>query len=65
MEWIAVSEKLPEDHVDVIVWFKDVGADIANYDRDPGWWSLPNRTFEQPDIEPTHWMPLPTPPSEN
>lgn len=65
-EWIKVTDRLPEakygDGVkapfvsdDVAVYFDEIGVDIANYDHDAGHWTLPNKSFEQPDCNPTHW----------
>ena len=70
VEWISVKDKLPEAlygcegeppciSEDVAVYFEDVCVDIANYDHEAKHWSLPNRSFNQPDIDPTHWCRLP------
>lgn len=70
MEWISIKDRLPdrkygvdngqpEISEDVAVYFSDVGADIANYDHVAKHWSLVNRNFDQPDINPTHWCSLP------
>ena len=75
MKWISVEQQLPEARYgaegespclseDVAVYFQDVGADIANYDHEAKNWSLPNRRFEQPDTDPTHWCSLPEWPTD-
>jgi hypothetical protein len=72
-EWISVEDRLPEATIgvegkspiisdDVFVAFID-GAyesyDVANYDHEDAHWYLVNRSFERPDADPTHWMPIP------
>lgn len=70
MQWVKTTKRLPGAvyeipgglptiSADVAVYFDDVGVDIANYDHEEKHWSLPNRRFDQPDIEPTHWCELP------
>jgi hypothetical protein len=58
MEWISVSDRLPEDRTVVLAWQgKRV---VFGYARDGQWidtlygWVIPDGT--------THWMPLPEPP---
>ena len=65
--WIPVSEQLPpppasewEDGVRVLAWSKGNGIDPAWFYRDSEYgdrWSWDSTT------QPTHWMPLPEPPS--
>ncbi len=65
--WIPVSERLPpppasewEDGVRVLAWSKGNGIDPAWFYRDSEYgdrWSWDSTT------QPTHWMPLPEPPS--
>lgn len=64
MTWISIAERLPEDFEFVLVWFAggESNVDVANWDSEAKWWSLPNNGFNHPDDEPTHWMPLPDPP---
>lgn len=63
--WIPVSERLPEDGVEVL--FVDSGGDIymgdhvsgvPQWEKDNGFWS--GKFYNNI----THWMPLPEPPTE-
>ena len=56
MKWISVEDKLPEDHLDVLVWEEHAGRDYAlsYYVDGLGWYK------GTPDV--THWQPLPKPP---
>ena len=66
-QWIPVEERLPEpssseyeDGVRVLAWSKGNGIDPAWFYRDSesgDRWSWDSTT------QPTHWMPLPEPPS--
>ena len=67
--WIPVSERLPpapesewEDSVAVLAWSKNNGRAIAHYvfGKDYG-----NRWSWECIEPPTHWMPLPAPPSDD
>jgi hypothetical protein len=60
-EWIPVTERLPDDGVVVLAWLgKRV---VFGYSREGQWidtlygWVLKN--------EPSHWMPLPAPPTDS
>lgn len=46
---------------DVLIIFEGGNSryDIGNYDYKSGKWSLPTKNFDEPDIAPSHWMPLP------
>ena len=75
-KWISVEERLPEatqgqvegpfiisDDV-LCYWSADGGIhEVCNYDHEDHRWSLVHKAFEEPDCEPTHWQPLPPPPS--
>ena len=75
-KWIRVDERLPEatqgqvegpfiisDDV-LCYWPADGGIhEVCNYDHEDHRWSLVHKAFEEPDCEPTHWQPLPAPPS--
>ena len=75
-KWISVEERLPEatqgqvegpfiisDDV-LCYWPADGGIhEVCNYDHEDHRWSLVHKAFEEPDCEPTHWQPLPAPPS--
>jgi hypothetical protein len=58
VQWIAVSERLPEDKEQCLV---ARGEDVAI-----AWWHTRPNEFIHEDIDiawtPTHWMPLPEPP---
>lgn len=68
-EWIKCSERLPEEQIEVLVWYEgtgmvpgSIGIDHLAKDRfengAPLTWYLAGDTV-------THWMPLPEPPNEN
>ena len=73
MKWINAKRALPvpkygdDEHPkpylsdDVLVVFEsgDSIYDIANYDHAEKQWSLPNKGFNQPDVEPIAWIPIP------
>lgn len=59
-EWVSVTDRLPERHVDVLVFF--IGAwknkpvyKVDNYTIDGFWQNTSNNII-------THWMPLPDAP---
>jgi hypothetical protein len=58
--WISVSERLPDQHQEVIGWWGDTPQPHAGFAwiDDNGVW---NSDSDYPD--PTHWMPLPEPPT--
>ena len=68
VEWIPVTERLPETGVDVLVMFphnmavasRDMGEWVVN--SGDGWCTDVNLSDDEK--EPTHWMPLPAPPKE-
>jgi hypothetical protein len=57
--WIPVSERVPDQHKEVIGWWGDTPQPHAGFAwiDDNGVW---NSDSDYPD--PTHWMPLPEPP---
>lgn len=60
MEWIKVSDRLPQNLFDTIFCDMDgnVGAGFIDHN---GEWKLPG---DIPLYNITHWMPLPKPPKE-
>ena len=58
-EWISVTERLPPESTVVLGWTNRV---VFSFWHDGGWvdtlygWHLPTG--------PTHWMPLPAPPTD-
>lgn len=62
-KWISVEDRLPEKFVDVLCWYptKNYGSNIAiDYmESDRGYFA---HQFKYG--EPTHWIPLPAPPTE-
>lgn len=76
MKWIAVTAELPEAIYnddrgnepylsdDVAVSWPEIGViEIANYDHKEKHWSLPNKSFKHPDIDPVYWCQLPSIPA--
>ena len=76
--WIPVSERLPEDHVLVVVlWYESDSDDSRRIDIDyieeEMWGDWFNRAEHfniaggncNEEAPYTHWMPLPSPPKEN
>jgi hypothetical protein len=57
--WIPVSERLPEEDVDVLV-MTGYGMHVADLDEYGTWNASHGDSWQFP--EPTHWMPLPEPP---
>ena len=67
-EWISVSERLPTEGVDVLVSSPCPNSDTPNIDI-ASWGSEGKQgtVWREADcgrIEPTHWMPLPAPPTD-
>lgn len=58
--WIPVTERLPEENAQCIVYNKDYGP-MVGWRVDGERFRIPGSRF--PD-HPTHWMPLPEPPVE-
>jgi hypothetical protein len=59
--WIPVEERLPEDRQHVIACFPSPFEFMTHavYEKDPGWFSIPNYGAAQA----SHWMPFPKPPT--
>lgn len=67
-QWIPVSERLPEDYVDVLVWFEyfrygDYNCmyathGIGNYSKEYNSWTINHETGWK-DLHVFAWMPLP------
>ena len=62
MEWIPVSERLPEEDVDVLITYKYSGKKIVTtaYKLPNNGWMFDNDGWI-PDEVVTAWMPLPEP----
>ena len=76
-EWIKVSDALPENDDDILVYNPKDGISTGEFDKDKvscykekdgslfysntGWYT--NYSWA-PHTSPTHWMPLPQPPEE-
>jgi hypothetical protein len=58
MEWQSI-ETAPRDGTDVLLWLHDAGACCGYYHYDR-WWADNGDAI----VDPTHWMPLPRPPSD-
>lgn len=65
MEWIKCSERMPETGDDVLVYCPDTNEQFVAVTWD-GSTDFQYARYETVNIvcEPTHWMPLPEPPSE-
>lgn len=69
-EWIPVSERMPEDYVDVLVWFEYfrygncnrmcATHGIGNYSKEYNSWTINHETGWK-DLHVFAWMPLPVP----
>lgn len=64
VEWIAVSERMPDFMVDVLL-FGDDQACYVGYANHQGWTVFGYHESETEDLGITHWMPLPAPPTES
>jgi hypothetical protein len=61
--WIPVSERLPQEDEDVIVFTdeeNEMGVHVASIDEDGVWCPSHGDGWMFPTV--THWMPLPEPP---
>ena len=66
MEWIPITERLPEPDVDVLFAHRVVRVEILCVEQ--GFMDVEGRFYIQTTtvarVHPTHWMPLPDPPRE-
>jgi hypothetical protein len=67
MGWIDISERQPEKNVRVLI-FEDGYMHVSywngTYSQISKWLQFPDEQDEQPGFYwPTHWMPLPEPPT--
>ena len=63
MEWISVSDRLPEDGIRVLTYADNSAMFVAS--RDDGWYvDTGEYYYSSPFTNITHWMPLPEPPKE-
>lgn len=69
-QWVPVSERMPEDYVDVLVWFEYfrygnynrmyATHGIGNYSKEYNSWAINHETGWK-DLHVIAWMPLPDP----
>jgi hypothetical protein len=57
--WIKVEDQLPEASVLVLVYFPFRCIRVAFFSNNIGWC----HELDDTEAEPTHWQPLPDPPS--
>lgn len=65
--WIPVSERLPDDDIDVLTLDEFLTIDMAVLENNE-WYSKSRRDFDGDSewlVHVTHWMPLPPPPEED
>ena len=61
-EWISVKDRLPKDHMVVLLGYAGMFTDCGYYDEEEAEWC----NYESIKVEyPTHWMPKPEPPKED
>lgn len=77
MEWISVKDSLPACDEDVLVYNPKDGINLGEFDQEQlrgyyekdGTYFITNSGWETqydwaPFMSPTHWMPLPPPPTD-
>lgn len=67
-EWISVKERLPENNVWVLIWYRDKDGDyfptVGQYVEHNLWATdVDSNDRAYPPEEITHWMPIPEPPA--
>lgn len=62
--WISVKDKLPDTYTEVIVYYPPENLYIQGYFEDitNSWHEIGGNKL---NISPTHWMPLPKPPTQH
>lgn len=65
-EWVKVSERLPNDGRSVLVYaaIDCLCFTTTGYVESGEWFLNWVQEIGEPDLVPTYWMPLPTPPEE-
>ena len=61
-EWISVDDKLPEEKVNCVVYYKHAYCDNDDYWAIGIWFYDGEKFLFDPAYKVTHWMPLPNPP---
>lgn len=72
MEWISIDDKKPADD-ELVLFSTDHGVTVGSIDRDEYGYTYRlgnccmswDFNYNLGDIEVTHWMPLPEPPTED
>lgn len=62
MQWRPIEEA-PKDGTEFIAYRPDAGVFTASYDPEQECWFANHGYEDITDDQPTHWMPLPPPPS--
>lgn len=60
-EWQPI-ETAPKDGTEIVVYVKQIGQMVVYYDK--MWTEKSNLLRAKMSFEPTHWMPLPQPPTK-
>ena len=65
-QWISVDERLPESHMDCLVFILAAFpfCSVAKFWRGPDKWLSSDARVTQWQMDVTHWMPLPAPPEK-
>lgn len=62
--WIPCSERMPSDHVGVLLWDSIDNTTFTGHYSEFGRWDIDGFNDGTFDFEITHWMPLPEGPEE-